>query len=99
MNRRSFLSNTARVGTGSLIASCVPLHALAQAEETRRLLWYSTHCVDCGMPFPGKTEITECVRTGGHYWCRFCAEYGSKAENAIYLKNPPADYGPGPEWR
>jgi hypothetical protein len=99
MNRRGFLSNTARIGTGSLIASCAPLQALALAEENRRLRWYASHCVDCGIPFTGGKLITEYVRNGGRHWCRFCAEYGSGEQHAIYARNPPADYGPGREWR
>ena len=99
MNRRGFLSNTARLGTGSLIASCAPLQTLAVADPSWRLLWYSTHCVDCGMPFPGKAEITDYARSGGRYWCLFCCEYGSGEGRAAYQENPPADFGPGREWR
>ncbi len=99
MNRRGFLSNTARLGTGSLIASCGPLQALMVAEEIRRLLWYSTHCVDCGIRFSCQPVVSDYVRNGGRHWCRFCSEYGSGEQYAAYARNPPADYGPGREWR
>lgn len=99
MNRRGFLANTARLGTGSLLASCAPLHALAQVEAERRLLWYASHCAGCGRPSQEPKSVAQCIKDGGHYWCWDCVWIGLPWGRAQYLENPPADFGPGPEWR
>ena len=94
MDRRRFLETAVRLGGTSVVSSVLPLQAVAADEETRRLLWYSSHCVDCGEAF----EVPETLlrtKQHGHFWCWFCAWHGRHQDCAMYRDNPPADWLPG----
>ena len=97
MDRREFLATTGKPAAGSALASSVPAQALALSGESRRLLWYSSHCVGCGEPFEHPETLARTVEHH-YFWCWLCVNIGGHPDFAAYRDNPPADFGPGPGW-